>query len=225
MNRQGMNWILLDFDGTVVDTSGDIAAATNHVRARMGLPPLPVEEVLRHVGGGADKLLEEVLPLEPRPELDEMVALWRAYYVAHPADHSLLYPGMEKVLQALPPSRMALVSNKPEEVVRQVARALSLEERFAVLLGWVPGRPRKPDPTILREALETLGGEPGDAVMVGDGAPDMEAARALGCPGLGAGWGFHGRETLEKAGATRILERPEEILELWEETKTERAGR
>ena len=214
-----MKWILLDFDGTVVDTSGDIAAATNHVRERMNLPPLPVKEVLRHVGAGAERLLEEVLSLEPGPELDRMVSLWRAYYVAHPADHSDLYPGMAEVLKKIPPSRMALVSNKPQDVVFQVLRALSLEGRFAAVLGWIPGRPRKPDPAILRLALEALSGLPEETAMVGDGAPDMEAARALGCLPLGAGWGFHGRETLEKAGASRILESPLEILDLWEEAE------
>ena len=211
-----MAWLLLDFDGTVVDTGGDIAAATNHVRALLDLPPLEVEEVLRHVGSGAEKLLEDLLPLEPGPELDRMVAAWRAYYVAHPADHSRLYPGMEEVLERIPSSRMALVSNKPEEVVRQVLEALSLEDRFARVLGWVPQRPRKPDPSMLREALEALGGVPERTAMVGDGAPDMEAARALGCLPLGAGWGFHGRETLERAGAARILVRPGEILDWWE---------
>ncbi len=212
-----MKWILLDFDGTLVDTGGDIAAATNHVRSRLGLPPLSVEEVLRHVGAGAEKLLEEVLPLEPGPELDRLVSLWREYYVAHPADHSRLYPGMEKVLERIPPSRLALVSNKPEEVVLQVLRALSLEDRFGTVLGFLPGRARKPDPAILEKALETLGGTPGEAAMVGDGAPDMGAARAMGCMPLGAGWGFHGRKALENAGAARILERPEEILDWWED--------
>jgi len=100
-----------------------------------------------------------------------------------------------------------------------VLRALSLEGRFAAVLGWIPGRPRKPDPAILRLALEALSGLPEETAMVGDGAPDMEAARALGCLPLGAGWGFHGRETLEKAGASRILESPLEILDLWEEAE------
>ncbi len=220
-----MKWILLDFDGTVVDSSGDIAAATNHVRASMGLPPLEVEEVLRHVGAGAEKLLEDLLPLERGPELEKKVAEWRAYYVAHPAEHSYLYPGMEEVLERIPPSQAALVSNKPEDVVVRVLADLSLEGRFSAVLGWIPGRPRKPDPAMLREALGILGGTPERTAMVGDGAPDMEAARALGCRPLGAGWGFHGREVLRKAGAARILDRPEEILDWWEETKVHQGAK
>jgi len=212
-----MVWLLMDLDGTLVDTGGDITAVTNHVRGRMGLPPLTREEVLPHVGAGAAELIRRLHPDLDEDELPEVLALWQSYYREHPSDHARPYPGIEALLAALPAERLALVTNKPEGIARQLLRNLGLEERFGAILGGAPPRPLKPDPAPFREALERLAGRPEGSAMLGDGKADMRGARAAGLAALGACWGFFPRSALSAWGADRLAGRREQVLDWWTE--------
>jgi phosphoglycolate phosphatase-like HAD superfamily hydrolase len=73
---------------------------------------------------------------------------------------------------------------------------------------------RQPDPSFVWELLVDIDRCPKDAIFAGDSETDMETARAAGCYPLGIGWGFRTREELEAAGAARVINRPDELLEI-----------
>jgi len=213
-----MAHLILDFDGTLADTGDDITEAANRLRLHRGLPPLGREQVLAHVGDGARHLVRALLPPLDEEEEGEALAFFREQYRRHPAERTRLYPGMAELLAGLPREHVAIVTNKPEDITLEILDRLGLEEAFAVVIGARPGRPAKPDPAPLREAMAVMGARPERTAMAGDGHQDMEAARGAGCLPLGVAWGFNGVEILREHGAARIVAHPAELAAWWSET-------
>ena len=103
--------ILFDLDGTLVDSLGDIATAVNLTRGDFGLGPLPRPEITRLVGDGSAALVAKTVPVPPA---DAARALERylAHYAAHLLDTTRLFPGVDALLQALAPRRLAVVESE-----------------------------------------------------------------------------------------------------------------
>lgn len=175
-----MKAALFDFDGTLADSFGAIAASTNHVRAAHGLPPLPEAEVRRYVGYGLDQLMRTLVPgADPA----EAVGRYRDHHTAVMFSGTRLMPGVAETVAELHRRgvRMAVCSNKAVAFTRELVDALGLGESMAAVLGPddVGGR-AKPDPAMLVEGLTRLKVSAADAVYVGDMAVDVQAARAAG---------------------------------------------
>ncbi len=184
--------LLLDLDGTLADTLPDLAAAVNHVRARLGWSPMPEPAVRVHVGDGVRRLLAGCTGLEDRT-IEELIPRWRAFYLEHAVDRTTLLPGALELLDAARVRSIpcAVVTNKPLAHSEIILAGLGVRERFGAVLGGDSLPTRKPDPAMVLEALRLLGGVPPErAWLVGDGPQDVEAARAAGCvavlvPGYG----------------------------------------
>ena len=84
---------------------------------------------------------------------------------------------------------------------------------FDIVQGEISGKPRKPDPACIWELLVELDLTPANVILIGDSEIDMETALASGCFPLGVSWGYRSREIISKAGARRIIERPEELMD------------
>jgi phosphoglycolate phosphatase len=185
-----------DLDGTLVDSSGDLAAGVNHVLAGLGRPPLAVEQVVRNVGGGGRRMLALSLAdagihddaALPR-RYEEMIA----YYSDHIAERTRPYPGVVAALDALATRRvrLAVVTNKAERLAVKLLDGLSLTDRFATIIGGDSVPEGKPSPAPLHEMLRRLGGGP--AAFVGDSIFDIDAAKAAGLPSIAVGFGFADR--------------------------------
>lgn len=185
---------LFDLDGTLADTLPDLAASANHVRSLHELPPVDEATVRSYLGDGAKALLRRALA-ERRPDGD---ALERAYasYVAHHerccTERSRLYPGVAEHLRALRDRGhpIAVVTNKPARFAEPVAQHLGLDAFTSVVVGGDTLPTRKPDPAMLRHALDRLGAPPDGATMVGDGLQDLRAGRAAGVRTIGCLFGY-----------------------------------
>ena len=178
--------LLIDLDGTLLDTAADLAGGANAARAHFGLPPLPIEAVAAHVGWGLGHLLTRTLPVELHPRMEEARAAFHACYAAHLLDHSRPYPGASALLEAWR-GPLALVTNKPRAYVVPILEALGWVESFqAVVTG---DDARKPAPEALWRALEGLGVAPEDALFVGDSEVDRDAAAAAGVAFVAVPWG------------------------------------
>ncbi len=172
--------VLFDFDGTLVDSFAAIAASTNHVRGRYGLPPLAEAEVRRHVGYGLEHLLQTLVPDAP---LDEAVACYRQHHARVLFPLTRLMPGVAETVPELARRgyRLGICSNKRREFTQQLVEASGLTPYFRCVLGPedVGHRP-KPDPTMLLEGLKRLEVAAAEAVYVGDMTIDVRTARAAG---------------------------------------------
>jgi phosphoglycolate phosphatase len=226
------NCVIFDLDGTLVNTIEDIALSMNRALEFNGFPPLPAEKYRNIVGWGIEKLALAALaefPRKGRPPAGEeqaggadaiarkLAADASRFYAEKPLVSSAPYPGIPDLLSELGRKKvkMAVISNKPDVVVRLVVKGLFPPAPFAVIRGEVAGTARKPDPESTWEILAELDRTPGDTVFVGDSEVDMETALAAGCYPLGVGWGYRTRDAIEAAGAARIIDRPEELLELF----------
>lgn len=179
--------VLWDLDGTLVDSVGDIAAAMDRALVRSGRQALGEAVVRGFVGEGARRLVDRcVRAANGEPGPDDL-ALFLEEYRAGLVVRTSLYPGMVELLARVR-APMAVVTNKPEDLTHGILHRLDLARFFPVVIGGDTLPVRKPDPEPLREALRRLGAAEG--VLVGDGAPDVGAARAAGMPIVGVGWGI-----------------------------------
>lgn len=210
-----------DLDGTLVDTSGDLAAAVNHVLAGAGRPTLSAERVTTMVGGGAKHMLEQGLAATGGCEPEAFRPLYKqilGFYADNIAVHSRPYPGALDALDALAARgvRLAIVTNKFEAMAERLLAALALRDRFAVLIGGDTlekelGRKgfAKPHPAGLHAMVERCGG--GRAAFVGDSIYDIEAARNAGLPSVAVSFGFlHG--PVEALGSDAVIDTYDDLL-------------
>ncbi|MDE2579998.1 MAG: HAD-IA family hydrolase [Rhodospirillales bacterium] len=184
--------LVLDLDGTIVDSVPDLAAALNRLMATRGLAAFTEAETMAMVGDGVARLLERAFAARDRAADAGALADYAADYGAHYAVASRLYPGVAETLAALAADRwrLAVCTNKPEAPARALLDALGIGGRFAAVCGGDSFPTRKPDPAHLLGTLQRAGGTPDLAVMAGDHGNDMAAARGAGVPGIFASWGY-----------------------------------
>jgi len=208
--------VLFDLDGTLVDSAPDIAAALNAALAELGQPVQPLPVVKSYVGDGAAKLVERAAA--PSPEVDQQLLLerFKAQYAAHVCVHTRVYPGILETLEVFASRRtpLAVITNKPGDLARPLVRALALERYFADVVGDGDGFPRKPSPEIALHICARHGVAPGDAVLAGDGLPDVRLARAAGCRVAAVTWGYTPRETLAAEKPDWLISDPRALLAL-----------
>ncbi|SOB86846.1 phosphoglycolate phosphatase [Sphingomonas guangdongensis] len=184
-----------DLDGTLLDTSGDLAAAVNHALAGAGRPALTTGQVTTMIGGGAKHMLAQALDATGGCDESEFRGHYKAllgYYGNHLAVHTRPYPGAIAAVEALRASgtRVGVVTNKFEGFATRLLDALGLAPLFDVVIGgdtMGPGR-SKPAPDGVLALVERLGG--GRAAFVGDSIYDIQAGKAAGLPTVAVSFGF-----------------------------------
>jgi phosphoglycolate phosphatase len=205
-----------DLDGTVLDTSGDLAAAVNHALAEAGRPLLTVEQVKSMVGGGAKHMLS--LAMEATggcsdEELRRLYKLLLAYYEAHIAIESRPFPGAIEAIDALSAIgvKLAIVTNKFESLAEKLLGELGLRDRFDALIGGDTMGPglAKPHRAPIDEMIRRCGG--GRAAFVGDSIYDIMAARNAGVPNIAVSFGFL-LQPVEALGADIVIDRYDELI-------------
>ena len=203
MNRA----LLLDLDGTLVDSAPDLAASLNRVIVPLGPPlnvPFSPAEITPMIGDGAAVLARRALAARGLPEDAGLVRRFVDDYAAHAADLTCPFPGVVETLHALRDAgwRLAVCTNKPERAARALLSALDLAPLLAAVGGGDSFPVRKPAPGHVLATLRLAGGEPGGAVAVGDNRNDVAAARGAGIPCIFAAWGYGDAEMAEGAAAT-----------------------
>lgn len=182
-----MELCLFDLDGTLLDTQADYLATDRYMRSVYNLEPLPLEVSMRLASAGLRAVIEELFRFNhgqaPSEELlEEAYKLNVEYYMAHIADHTRFYPGVETALTELKARGkvLAVVSNKNAAASEKLLKLKNLRHYFDLVAGDDENIPIKPAPDLLLKAMTTLGFPPEKTVMIGDNFTDMEAARRAG---------------------------------------------
>jgi len=210
--------VIFDLDGTLADTLEDIADAMNRVLRREGLPGYDYAAFRYLIGKGMRNLVTQALPAERRS--DETIERCLAELLADYSEHFLvktrLYGGVAELLTGLRAAgvRLAVLSNKVDELTRGIVDGLTDPGTFAVVMGARSGVPLKPDPSAALLVAAELGTPPGDVAYVGDSGVDMRTATAAGMLPVGASWGFRTRDELVENGARAVLDQPRDLLAL-----------
>jgi phosphoglycolate phosphatase len=180
--------VLIDLDGTLLDTVPDLAAAVNAMRADIGRAPLPVAQVASYVGKGADVLVHRALTesLDGRADAAAFETARTSFYDHYRHENGRLatvLPGVRDALALLREHGLALacVTNKPREFTVELLQRVGLTGFDAVVSG-DDTIEKKPHPASLLHACALLGVRPQEAAMIGDSENDVLAARAAGCP-------------------------------------------
>jgi phosphoglycolate phosphatase len=184
--------LLLDLDGTLVDTVPDLTAALNRLMGARGLPAFTERQVAGMVGDGVAVLVTRAFAVLDRQPDDAAIAEFAADYSAHAAVGSRLYPLVLPVLTRLAADgwRLAVCTNKPEDAARTLLRAMEVLPLLCAVGGGDSFPVRKPDPAHLLATLDRAGGQCDAAVMLGDHHNDVTAARGAGIPSIFAAWGY-----------------------------------
>lgn len=205
-----------DLDGTLLDTSGDLAAAVNHALAQADRPPLSVDAIKPMIGGGARHMLAQGLAATGGADeamLDRLHRVLLDYYARNLSVHTAPYPGAVAALDALETRgvKVAVVTNKLEGFARDVLRDVGLLDRLSCMIGGDtlgPGN-SKPSPAPIRAMIEQSGG--GRAAFVGDSIFDVAAAHAAGIPAIACRFGFL-MQPVEELGAEAIIDHFDDLL-------------
>lgn len=205
--------VIFDFDMTLVDSSYAIRDTMNMLAEKQGLPPVTREQVLEVIGL---PIKESWIKVWNRFE-DEWLDSYRESFLESEFKGMYPFPGTEKVLTFLREKNVALgVASNRLSPVRPM-KATGLYDYFGSAVGMGDVENAKPAPDMILKSMEELGFSPGESAYVGDTEDDMAAARAAGVKGIGMTSGNSPAEKLLGAGAWRVADSIEELIELWGE--------
>ena len=209
--------IVFDLDGTLVDSSVDLANAVNALLVELGRPPLPKPTIIDMVGEGANVLVRRALTAASLdPDTPEALDRFLAHYDPHLLDHTRPYPGMVDVLDSFTGRvAMAVLTNKPARATQSMLDGLGLQKYFRAIIGGDTSFGRKPAPAGLLHLAADAGVEPTRVLMVGDSAVDLFTARNAGTRICLARYGFGYRFTAaDFRGDELFIESPADLVAL-----------
>ena len=195
----GVRLLIFDLDGTLVDSCEDLAIAVNAARGRMGLPPLPHQEIRGYVGHGAPMLVRRSLRREASDaDVERALGFFREHYRDHLLDNTVTYPGVQEALEALagcgfighPRRAMTVLTNKPTDFSEAILKGLGLRHYFGSVYGGESFERKKPDPIGVETLLRELRATPREAMMIGDSEIDVQTARNAGVWACGVTYGL-----------------------------------
>ena len=207
--------VIVDLDGTMVDTVGDFIVALNLSLQALALPPVDRPFVERTVGKGSEHLIRSTL-LHVGADAARYDAAWALYqrnYLAINGKHSAVYPGVVEGLERLAARglKLACLTNKPTAFAVPLLRLKGLHQHFAAVFGGDAFERKKPDPLPLLNTCEALGSPPGYTLMLGDSSNDVRAARAAGCPVVLVSYGYNHGEPVAAARPDAVVDRLDQI--------------
>jgi len=207
--------VIVDLDGTMIDTVGDFEVALAQALAEVGCPPVNRDFILRTIGKGSEHLISRTLAEVGAPAhmFDVTWAAYQRHYLAINGGHSAVYPGVVEGLQALRDAGLALacLTNKPTDFARPHLALKGLDGYFEHVFGGDAFVRKKPDPLPLLKTCEALGSEPRRTLMVGDSVNDALAARAAGCPVVLVSYGYNHGEPAASAMPDAVVDRLDEL--------------
>ncbi|MFP5418487.1 MAG: HAD-IA family hydrolase [Gammaproteobacteria bacterium] len=189
----GIQAVLFDLDGTLVDTAPDLGYALNLQRARHGLPPLADAIIRPQASHGARGLLGIGFDLHPDdPAFAHMREEFLQLYADNICRHSRPFPGVPELLSALEARglKWGVVTNKPAAFTEPLMSILDLAERAACIVSGDTCPHPKPHPAPMLAAAELCSAQAHACLYLGDAERDIQAARAAGMPALVAAWGY-----------------------------------
>ncbi len=212
--------VMIDLDGTLLDTIGDLATAVNMMLEKLGRPPLAEAQVRAFVGKGVPNLVKRSLAgaMDGEPDAsvyERALPLYLDCYASVNGQSTMIYPGVREGLDALHMAGfpLACVTNKAERFTLPLLKQMHLDRYFSLVIAGDTLPKRKPDPLPLTHACVKLGIVPPAMLMIGDSLNDAQAARAAGCPVFCVPYGYN------EGGDVRELDVDAIVATLLEATK------
>src|SRR3990172_499160 len=185
--------IIFDLDGTLIDSKVDIANGVNFTLRELNLKEVPDDLIYTYVGNGVEPLIRKSLEAAGGNGIGNALDIFRAYYLEHLLDNTVLYPNVIGVIEKLSGIKKAVVSNKSERFVKKILSGLDIAKYFEIALGG----------DSLKKTL-----------IVGDSAVDIECGKRAGTYTCGVTYGYRDKKELIEAGADWIIDDMGELANL-----------
>ena len=215
MEKNPVDLLIFDLDGTLIESKWDIAESVNLTLAELGLPQRDLEEIFGFVGDGVKKLLRLSVGEESHVRFDDALRVFRRHYLAHCLDRTKFYPGVERTLAHFAGKQKAVATNKSIEYTQVILKGLG-SHHFQCVVGGDNGFGLKPEPGMLLHVLERLKVPKERTVLVGDSTNDINGGHNAGIRVCAVGYGMGNREKMTACQPEWFIERPEELMEIFE---------
>jgi phosphoglycolate phosphatase len=215
--------ILIDVDGTLVDSVPDLAFCVDQMMRRLGRPEHGELKVRDWVGNGVERLVRRALigQLDGEPEEADFECAYPIFlelYTANTCQRSMLYPGVREGLDYLKQQGYPLgcVTNKASRFTLPLLRDLGIDSEFEIVVAGDTLPKKKPDPLPLLHAAKHFAVEPEHAMMVGDSRSDVKAARAAGFQIVCMSYGYNHGEDIRNYQPDAVIDSLSEIRSILE---------
>lgn len=205
--------ILIDVDGTLVDSVPDLAYCVDEMMQAVGREPYGEEKVRDWVGNGVERLVRRALigQLEGEPEVADFEQAYPVFldlYAENTSKRSTLYPGVKEGLDYLKASgyKLGCVTNKAEQFTTPLLKDLGIYDDFAIVVAGDTLPVKKPDPGPLLHAADFFGVSPDHSLMLGDSISDVKAARAAGFQIVCMSYGYNHGEDIRNYDPDTVID-------------------
>jgi phosphoglycolate phosphatase len=202
--------VLLDLDGTLIDSQPGILASCLAALRALGHQPDQTLDIRRIIGPPLEEMMEILLRSYGDDRVGDAVAAYRRHYGETGLLGSVAYPGIGPSLDAMKQSglRIFLATSKRAVFASRILDHLKFASYFDGVYGSVPSGELDHKPELLAHILSQQGLSPSRSLMVGDRRYDISGAHAVGMRALGVLWGYGTRDELETAGADQLVDSP-----------------
>lgn len=201
---------IFDIDGTLLDSAADICGTVQQVLLGHVPEPLPISYLRGFIGFHLDAVFMKHLPDYTRAQYDQLIADYRAMYLARKHAATGVYPGVAEALAALP-GRKSTATTKGTPTSRAILEQFGLLPYFDQVQG-TDGFPAKPAPDVVLHSMQGLGARPEECLMIGDSPADIEAARAAGVKICAVTYGYGDREEIARLQPDYMIDDLRELL-------------
>ncbi|NNJ97595.1 MAG: phosphoglycolate phosphatase [Gammaproteobacteria bacterium] len=213
--------VLIDVDGTLVDSVPDLAYCVDAMMSELGLPERGQKRVRHWVGNGVERLVKRALVNQLDGEPDEVLyaralPVFEALYRENTSKRSCLYPGVNEALAFLRTTgiRMGCVTNKASQFTLPLLQDLGVRDNFEIVICGDMVERKKPDPLPLLQAAKQLETEPQESLMLGDSMSDVNAARAAGFQIVCMSYGYNHGEDIRDYDPDAVIDSMAEIKDI-----------
>lgn len=221
MSVRKPDMVLIDVDGTLVDSVPDLAWCIDEMMQQLGRPAHGEAKVRLWVGNGVERLVRRALigQLEGEPpdeDFEKALPIFLALYAENTSKRSVLYPGVSEGLDYMKSAGYPLgcVTNKAEQFTIPLLKDLGIYENFEIIVCGDTLAEKKPHPLPLLHAAEYFGVLPENALMLGDSMSDVKAARAANFQIVCMSYGYNHGEDIRDSKPDAVIDSMVELQDI-----------